>query len=240
MKFKVNTTIGQIITIDKLFEDGYHAIFIGTGNWNPKTLNIRGETLENSYYAIDYLRSPQKYDLGKKVVVIGAGNVAMDAARSSKYYGAKEVYIAYRRDFSDMSATKLEIDDTLKEGIEILTYKSPVEITEKGVILVDTKKIEDKEGNTSVITVKGSEKLFECDSILIAVGQTARNTIISNNKSVKANDKGLIIIDSEGNTSRQGVFSSGDVTHGPKTVIEAVVESKKVANSIHNYLRLKK
>lgn len=239
VKFKVNTTIGQIITIDKLFEDGYDSIFIGTGTWNPKRLNIKGETLGNSYYAIDYLRSPKNYDLGEKVVVIGAGNVAMDAARSAKYYGVKDVYVAYRRDFSDMSATKAEIGDALKEGVEFLTYKAPVEINENGIVLVDTKKIVDEEGKSSVIKIENSEKLFECDSILIAVSQIPRNTIISNNKSVKANDKGLIIIDSEGSTSRKGVFSSGDVAHGPKTVIEAVVESKKVANSIDNYLKSK-
>lgn len=239
VKFKVNTSIGQIITIDKLFEDGYDAIFIGTGTWNPKRLNIRGETLGNSHYAIDYLKSPKNYDIGEKVVVIGAGNVAMDAARSAKYYGAKEVYVAYRRGFSNMSATKAEIEDALKEGVEILTYKAPVEINENGIVLMDTKKKIEKDGNISVIKIKNSEKLFECDSILIAISQIPRNTIISNNKSLKANDKGLIITDSDGSTSREGVFSSGDVAHGPKTVIEAVVSSKEVANSIDNYLKSK-
>lgn len=237
VKFKVNTLIGPVITIDKLFEDGYDAVFIGTGVWNPRRLNIKGETLENSHYAIDYLRSPKKYDLGEDVVVIGAGNVAMDAARSAKYYGAKNVYLAYRRDFSDMTATKAEINDAIEEGVEFLTYKAPIEIYEDGIVLADTKKITDEEGNSSLITVEGSEELFRCDSILIAVSQTPRNTIISNNKSVKANDRGLIIIDNDGNTTREGVFSSGDVTHGPKTVIEAVVTSKKVANSIDNYLK---
>ncbi|MCR8746243.1 NAD(P)-dependent oxidoreductase [Romboutsia lituseburensis] len=240
VKFKVNTSIGQVITIDKLFEDGYDAVFIGTGVWNPKRLNIKGETLGNSYYAINYLKSPKKYDLGEKVVIIGAGNVAMDAARSAKYYGAKEVHVVYRRDFSDMAATKVEIMDALEEGVEFLTYKAPVEIYENGIVLADTKKIANEDGNNSVIKVENSESLFECDSILIAVSQIPRNTIISNNESVKANDKGLIIIDREGNTSREGVFSSGDVTHGPKTVIEAVVSSKKVANSIDNYLKSKR
>lgn len=237
VKFKLNTSIGQIITIDKLFEDGYDAIFIGTGVWNPKRLNIKGETLGNSYYAIDYLRSPKKYDLGEKVVVIGAGNVAMDAARSVKYYGAKEVYVAYRRDFSDMTATKAEIEGALEEGVEFLTYKAPVEICKNGVVFIDTKKISNEDGKSSITNIENSKNLFECDSILIAVSQIPRNTIISNNKSVKADDKGLIIIDVEGCTSREGVFSSGDVTHGPKTVIEAVVASKNVADSIDKYLQ---
>lgn len=239
VKFKVNTTIGQIITIDKLFEDGYDAVFIGTGTWNPKRLNIKGETLGNSYYAIDYLRYPKNYDIGGRVVVIGAGNVAMDAARSAKYYGAKEVYVAYRRGFSNMSATKAEIEDALKEGVEFLIYKAPVEINENGIVLMDTKKNIDEDGNISVVKIENSEKLFQCDSILIAISQIPRNTIISNNKSLKANDRGLIITDSDGSTSREGVFSSGDVAYGPKTVIEAVVSSKSVANSIDNYLKSK-
>lgn len=236
VKFKVNTLIGPVITMDKLFEDGYDAIFIGTGVWNPKRLNIKGETLGNSHYAIDYLRSPQKYDLGENVVVVGAGNVAMDAARSAKYYGAKNVYLAYRRDFSDMTATKVEINDVIKEGVEFLIYKAPIEILEEGIILADTKKIIDEDGNSSVIKVEGSEELFKCDSVLIAVSQTPKNTIISNNKGIDINTKGLIIIDDEGHTTRKGVFSSGDVTHGSKTVVEAVVSSKKVANSIDKYL----
>ena len=92
-----NTLIGPVITIDKLFSDGYKAIFIGTGVWNPKTLNIKGETLGNVHYAIDYLKSPNVYRLGKRVAVIGAGNVAMDAARVAKRNGADEVYILYRK-----------------------------------------------------------------------------------------------------------------------------------------------
>lgn len=236
VKFKVNTLIGPIITIDKLFEDGYEAIFIGTGVWNPRKLNIKGETLENSYYAIDYLRSPKKYDLGNEVIVIGAGNVAMDAARSAKHYGAKNVKVAYRRDFSDMTATKAEINDAIEEGIEILTYKMPVEINEEGIILADTKKIIDDKGNNSIVKIDKSEQLSKCNSILIAVSQVPRNTIVSNNTTIKANDRGLIITDENGSTTREGVFSSGDVTHGAKTVIEAVVKSKKVADSIDKYL----
>ncbi|MGL5752334.1 MAG: FAD-dependent oxidoreductase, partial [Paraclostridium sp.] len=108
VKFKINSLIGPVVTMDKLFDDGYDAIFIGTGVWNPRKLDIKGETLGHVHYAIDYLRSPKNYDLGDKVVVIGAGNVAMDASRSAKYYGSKDVYVAYRRDICDMSATKAE------------------------------------------------------------------------------------------------------------------------------------
>ncbi len=113
-------------------------MFIGTGTWSPKRLDIKGETLGNSLYAINYLRSPKRYNLGKKVIVIGAGNVAMDAARSAKRYGADEVTIAYRKDFCDMKACTAEIEETKEDGLLFETYKAPIEITEEGVIFADT------------------------------------------------------------------------------------------------------
>ncbi|MGL5756206.1 MAG: NAD(P)-dependent oxidoreductase [Paraclostridium sp.] len=236
VKFKINATVGPVLTLDKLFEDGYDAIFIGTGVWNPRRLEIKGESLGHVHYAIDYLRSPKNYELGDKVVVVGAGNVAMDASRSAKHYGSKDVYVAYRRDFDDMTATKAEIHEAIEEGVEFMTYKSPVKITPKGIILADTKKILDENGKSSLVTVENSEKLFECDSILVAVSQTPRNTIVSNNKGLDVNNRGLILTDNSGHTTRDGVFACGDVTHGAKTVIEAVVAAKTVAISIDEYL----
>ncbi|MDD6795039.1 MAG: FAD-dependent oxidoreductase, partial [Clostridiaceae bacterium] len=117
VKFRLNATVGSAITLDKLFEDGYKAIFIGTGVWNPRKLNIPGETFGNVHYAIDYLRSPSSYDLGDNVIVIGAGNVAMDAARSAKFYGSKNVSIFYRRGFENMTATKDEIQDAKNDDV---------------------------------------------------------------------------------------------------------------------------
>ena len=236
VKFKINSVVGPVLTLDKLFDDGYDAIFIGTGVWNPRKLDIKGESLGHVHYAIDYLRSPQNYDLGNKVVVIGAGNVAMDASRSAKHYGSKDVYVAYRRDFEDMTATKAEIHEAIEEGVQFMTYKAPVKIVNEGIILADTKKVVDENGKTSLITVTDSEKLFKCDSILIAVSQLPRNTIVSNNKGLDVNNRGLIMTDDSGHTTRDGVFACGDVTHGAKTVIEAVVAAKTVANSIDEYL----
>lgn len=237
VKFKINSLIGPVVTMDKLFDDGYDAIFIGTGVWNPRKLDIKGETLGHVHYAIDYLRSPKNYDLGDKVVVIGAGNVAMDASRSAKYYGSKDVYVAYRRDICDMSATKAEIKDAVEEGVEFMTFKSPVKIVKEGIILADTKKVVDESGKASLVNVEGSEKLFECDSVLVAVSQVPRNTIVSNNKGLEVNNRGLITTDNSGHTTLDGVFACGDVTHGASTVIEAVVASKKVADSIDEYLK---
>lgn len=237
VKFKINATVGPILTLDKLLEDGYDSIFIGTGVWNPRRLEIKGESLGHVHYAIDYLRSPKNYDLGNKVVVIGAGNVAMDAARSAKHYGSKDVFVAYRRDFDNMTATKAEIHEAIEEGVEFITYKAPIKIVNEGIILADTKKVVNEDGTTSLITVEDSEKLFECDSILVAVSQVPRNTIVSNNKGLDVNNRGLIMTDNSGHTTRDGVFACGDVTHGAKTVIEAVVAAKIVAQSIDEYLK---
>ncbi|RDY24562.1 NAD(P)-dependent oxidoreductase [Romboutsia maritimum] len=237
VKIKINSLIGPVVTLDKLFEDGYKSIFIGTGVWNPRKLNINGETLGHVHYAINYLRTPNSYDLGDKVIVIGAGNVAMDAARSAKYYGSKEVHVAYRRDFEDMTATKHEIQEAKSEGVLFDTFKSPVEIVDGGIILEDTKKVIAEDGSTSLIAVEGSQKLYKCDSVLIAVSQVARNTIVINNKGLDTKNSGLLLTDEKGQTTREGVFACGDVAHGARTVIEAVVAAKSIAVSIDNYLQ---
>lgn len=233
---KINSLVGPVITLDKLFEDGYKSIFIGTGVWNPRKLGIKGESFGNVHYAIDYLRSPELYNLGNNVAVIGAGNVAMDAARTAKYYGAENVSIYYRRDFEDMSATKHEIQETKDEGIVFNTFRSPVEITDEGVILTETLKMQNEDGTNSVVNIEGSEKLHKCDTILIAVGQVPRNTIVKNNTGLEIKRGGLLFTDENGQTSREGVFACGDVAHGAKTVIEAVVTAKKISESMDNYL----
>lgn len=237
IKIKINSMIGPVVTLSKLFEDGYKSIFIGTGVWNPKRLNIKGETFGHAYYAIDYLRTPERYDLGENVIVIGAGNVAMDAARSAKYYGSKNVTVCYRRDFENMTATKHEISEAKNEKVNFETFKAPVEIVDGGIILEDTKKVVNEDGSTSLVTVEGSAKFYPCDSVLIAVSQVPRNTIVVNNKGLDVKHGGLILTDEFGQTTREGVFACGDVTHGARTVIEAVVDAKKVSESMEHYLQ---
>ena len=156
VKIRYNALIGPVLTIDKILEDGYKAIFIGTGVWNPKTLNIKGESLGHVNYAINYLKSPKSFRLGEKVIVIGAGNVAMDAARAAKHYGAKNVKVIYRKDFEHMTATKVEINDAKEEGVKFELFKSPVEIVDEGVVFIDTKMIEE-DGKTKMINIEGSE-----------------------------------------------------------------------------------
>lgn len=238
VKIRYNALVGPVITIDKLFEDGYDAVFIGTGVWNPKPLNIKGETFGHVHYAIDYLKSPNSYRLGDNVIIIGAGNVAMDAARTAKYYGSKNVTVVYRKDFEDMTATKVEINDAKEEGVNFELFKSPVEITDDGVIFIDTKKLDDE--RKTMVNIEGSEKLIKADSVIIAISQSPKNNIVSNTTNLDTNKYGLIITDDEGHTTKEGVFASGDVVTGAKTVVEAVANAKKVANSIQEYLKLKK
>ena len=230
-----NTLIGPVITIDKLFSDGYKAIFIGTGVWNPKTLNIKGETLGNVHYAIDYLKSPNVYRLGKRVAVIGAGNVVMDAARVAKRNGADEVYILYRKGEEDMPATGDEIREAKEDDIKFKHFVAPLEITEEGVKLVRTENIKGEDGRVQTKILEDEEEFFECDSTIIAVSQAPKNNIVSHTESLETNKWGLLVTDEQGHTTRDGVFGSGDVVTGAKTVVEAVANAKIVANAIEEY-----
>jgi glutamate synthase (NADPH) small chain len=235
VKIRPNTLIGPYITLDRLFEDGYKAVFIGTGVWNPKTLNIKGETLGNVHYAIDYLNSPGTYRLGKKVAVIGAGNVAFDAARSAKRNGA-DVTVLYRKGFEQMTASKQEIEEAKEDGVKFNLFKAPLEITEEGVKVACTENVSDQNGKIKTV-MTGEEELFKCDSVIIAVSQNPKNNIVSNTTELNTNKWGLLITDEKGNTTKKGTFASGDVVTGPKLVVDAVAHAKIVADTMDEYCR---
>lgn len=236
VKIRPNTLVGPVITLDKLFYDGYKAIFIGTGVWNPRTLDIKGESLGNVHYAIDYLKSPNVYKLGKKVCVIGAGDVAMDAARTAKRNGAEEVYILYRKGMENVPATKAELEGAISDGVKFELFKSPLELTENGVKYIETENAVGEDGKVNTVTKEGQEGLFECDSIIIAVSQSPRNNIVSNTTGLETNRWGLLVTDKCGHTTRKGVFASGDVVTGAKTVVEAASHAKIVAEEIEKYI----
>lgn len=239
VKIRPNTLIGPVLTLDKLFYDGYKAVFIGTGVWNPKTLNIKGESLGNVHYAIDYLKSPEVYNLGEKVCVIGAGDVAMDSARTAIRNGAKEVYILYRKGIENVPATKAELEGAVKDGVKFEFFKSPTELTEEGVKYIATKNEVSEDGTVITVNIDGEEGLFECDSIIISVSQSPRNNIVSNTKGLETNRWGLLLADEFGHTTRDGVFASGDVVTGAKTVVEATAHAKIVAEEIEKYINSK-
>ena len=236
VKIRPNTLVGPVLTLEKLFYDGYKAIFIGTGVWNPKTLDIKGESLGNVHYAIDYLKSPNVYNLGNKVCVIGAGDVAMDAARTAKRNGANEVYILYRKGMENVPATKAELEGAISDGIKFELFKSPLELTEDGVKYIETENVISEDGRISTVTIECKEGLFECDSIIIAVSQSPKNNIVSNTIGLETNKWGLLLTDEVGHTTRDGVFASGDVVTGAKTVVRAASHAKIVAEEIEKYI----
>ena len=239
VKIRPNTLIGPVLTLDKLFFDGYKAVFIGTGVWNPKTLDIKGESLGNVHYAIDYLKSPQVYNLGKKVAVIGAGNVAMDAARVAKRSGAEEVYVVYRKGFENMPCTKVELEEAKEDGVKFELFKAPLELTEEGIKYIETKNEVTEDGRVNTVTLEGTEGIFNCDSIIIAVSQSPRKNIVANTTGLETNKWGLLLTDDKGHTTKDGVFASGDVVTGANTVVHAVAYAKVVADSIEEYCNKK-
>lgn len=230
VKFRMNILIGPVITIEDLFRDGFDALFIGTGVWSPKKLGIKGESLGNVHFAMDYLKNPEVYDLGKKVCVIGAGNVAMDVARTAIRKGSRDVVVMYRKGEENMSASKFEINYAKMDGVKFEFYKSPIELTEKGVYYMDNTKDEsDRE-----------REFMEFDSVIISISQGPKKNILASSKGIDASKSGFVVVDDEGRTTREGVFASGDVVTGGKTVVQAVAYSKKVAESIHKYIQSKK
>lgn len=225
VKIRKNIMIGKNITLDDLQRDGFDAIFIGTGVWAPKKLGIKGESLGNVHFAIDYLKTPKAYDLGKKVVVVGAGNVAMDVARTAIRNGSREVSVMYRKGEDSMPAEKIEIEHAKIDGVKFNLYKNPLEFTEEGIKYEHT--------NPDEMYGFGFEK---ADSILVAISQTARDLIVKNNTGLSLGENGLLQSDENGVTTRRGVFASGDVVTGARTVVEAVAFSKRVAVSIEEYI----
>lgn len=225
VKIRKNIMIGKNITLDDLQRDGFDAIFIGTGVWAPKKLGIKGESLGNVHFAIDYLKTPKAYDLGKKIVVVGAGNVAMDVARTAIRNGARDVQVMYRKGEDSMPAERIEIEHAKIDGVKFNLFKSPLEFTNEGIKFEYTNPEEE------------SGFGFEpADTILVAISQTARDLIVKNNTGLSLGENGLLQSDENGVTTRQGVFASGDVVTGARTVVEAVAFSKRVAVSIEDYI----
>ena len=231
IKIRPNTSIGTAITIEDLFRDGYKAVFVGTGVWRPNTLKIKGETLGHVHYGINYLYSPDSFHLGQHVIVIGAGNAAMDVARTALRHGVRKLEC-----FSvtpTVAASRHEFEYAELEGVEFHYCKMPVEITDEGVIFVDA--VENEEGR--MVPVEGTEQLYPADIVIVSISQGPANKLMNTTKGLKANDRGLIATDDEGHTSLPGVFASGDVVKGARTVVEAVKYSKIVAEAMDRYMQ---
>ena len=231
IKVRPNTDVGKALKVDDLFRDGYKAIFIGTGVWRPNTLKIKGESLGHVHYAINYLQNPDVYHLGDRVIVIGAGNAAMDVARTAIRHGSRHVQcfsITKKITASDYEASYAKL-----EGVDFLYNKKPVEITDAGVIFRDLEEAED-----GTLTEKpGTEMLYPANSVIVSISQGACTTITESTEGLEVNNRGLFVTDEVGRTSRPGVFASGDAVKGARTVVEAVAYSKKVAEAMHEYMK---
>ena len=231
IKFRPNTHIGGAIGIDDLFRDGYKAIFVGTGVWKPNALHIKGETLGNVHFGINYLNNPDSYQLGKRVIVIGAGNAAMDVARTAIRKGVQELTC-----FSitkQVAASKHEFSYAQLEGVQFEYNMAPVEIKDDGVIFKDV--IENEDGTFT--DVPDSTHFFPADSVIISISQGPQNRIVNTTQGLAADKRGLLVADETGHTTRPGIFASGDVVNGARTVVEAVAHSKIVAESMHQYMQ---
>ena len=231
VKIKFNVTIGKAFGVEELFRDGFKAISIGTGVTWPIALNVKGETLGHVHYGVHFLERPDVYELGDSMIVIGAGNVAMDVARTALRRGVKDVKITVRSD--RYTASKEEKEYAEIEGAQFIYNKAPVEITDEGVLFADTVCDE----NHRVISTSDKTELMKADTVMICVSQRPSNLILTQTEGLEINERGLAKINEDGSTSRPGLFASGDVVRGAKTVVEAAETSKRVAFAMDNYLK---
>ncbi len=258
VEFNLNVVIGKSYTLDDLKKLGYYAIFIGVGAGTPMFLGIPGENLKGVYSANEYLTRINamkgylfpEYDTpvktGKKVAVVGAGNVAMDAARwSRRLPGVEEVYIVYRRSEAEMPARKEEIERAHEEGIKFNLLTNPVEILGdengwvKGMKCIKMELGEpDSSGRRKPIPVKGSEFVIEVDTVIPALGTKANKLLTADVPGLNLTKWGNIAADeSTGATSIPGVFAGGDITTGSATVIAAMGAGRKAARAIDAYIQ---
>jgi glutamate synthase (NADPH/NADH) small chain len=247
VRIKPNTTIGANITVDELFRDGYRSVVIGTGVWRPRKLGVRGESLGHVHFAVEYLRNPGIYRLGKRVLIIGAGNVAMDVARTVLRHGSRDVTIVCNGDESSITAREVDVEYAKIDGAKFEFGKTAVEFVDEGAILAETEAAAHGGGDAYEAAgvaagaspdgpVAGTEQLYAADSVIVAISQGPRSVIVSSTKGIGVDENGLVITDGWGRTTREGVFASGDVVTGAKTVVEAVKASRRVAEAIHQYI----
>lgn len=255
---ETNMVMGKVLTIDELFEMGNEAIFVGSGAGLPRFMNIPGESLNGVYSANEFLTrinlmkayqpdSKTPIQHAKKTVVVGGGNVAMDAARSAMRLGSDEVYIVYRRGMEELPARKEEVEHAQEEGIIFKTLHNPVEIlgdengNVRGIRCIKMELGEpDESGRRRPIEVPGSEFEIECDSVIMSIGTSPNPLISSTTPGLDTNKRGCLITkDESGLTTRDGVYAGGDAVTGAATVILAMGAGKSAAAAIDEYIKNK-
>lgn len=255
VKIETNVIVGRTVTIDELFEEeGFKAVFVGSGAGLPKFMGIKGENSNGVFSANEFLTrsnlmkafkegysTPIKS--GSKVAVVGGGNVAMDAARTALRLGS-EVHIVYRRSEEELPARKEEVHHAKEEGVIFDILTNPVEIISdedgwvKGMKCVKMKLLEaDESGRRRPVEIEGSEFIMDVDTVIMSLGTSPNPLISSTTKGLEINKRGCVIADdNNGLTSREGVFAGGDAVTGAATVILAMGAGKKAAIGIHEYL----
>lgn len=252
---ETNVIVGRSLTIDDLMEDGYQAVFVGSGAGLPRFLNIPGENLLGVYSANEFLtrvnlmkaykfpETPTPVKVGKNVAVVGAGNVAMDAARTAKRLGAENVYIVYRRGEDEVPARKEEVHHAKEEGIIFKLLNNPCEIHGEdgwvtGIEVVKQELGEpDASGRRSPVPVEGSNYVIPVETVVIAIGQSPNPLIRQTTPGLETQKWGGIIVDEDTmKTSKEGVYAGGDTVTGAATVILAMGAGKKAAKAIDEKL----
>ncbi|MBR3235760.1 MAG: FAD-dependent oxidoreductase [Atopobiaceae bacterium] len=234
VRIRHNTAIGASLLIGDLFRDGYDAVFVGTGTWRAQTLGVSGEAGGNVLFGLDYLRSPQTAEVGERVAVIGAGNTAMDVARTAFRQGAREVTMYARS--KHISASSDELEYALLDGCELVQGKAICEINEKGPVFRTA--IFDE--NDKVVGYEEELDQVECDTVIVAVSQKPKNKLILTTEGLEGDDRGLLIVDDHGMCTVPGVFAAGDVVTGPNTVVHAVAATKVAVDGMLDYMGVTK
>ena len=230
VKIRPHVVMGGDLMIDNLFRDGYRAVFIGTGVWRPSTLGIEGETLANVHFGISYLARPISYTIGQTVAVIGMGNVAMDVARTAFRHGAQRVMLFQRG--SKSPASDHEMEYARLDGAEFFFGKSIQRITPQGPVFKNSVLNE----NGRPVGVEGEDELVPADTTIIAINQGPKDKLVNTTHGLQASERGLLIVDENNMTTREGVFAGGDVVHGSLTVVHAVEDAKTAARAMMEYM----
>ena len=260
VEIRVNTLVGKTVSVDELFRDGFDAIFLGTGAGLPHFLGIPGENLNGVYSANEFLTRSNlmkaylfpEYDtpiwVGKRVAVVGAGNVAMDAARTALRLGAEKVTIVYRRSRAEMPARLEEIENAEEEGVEFMLLTNPIRVLgdERGWVRgMECIRMElgepDESGRRRPVPVPGSEFVIDIDTMISAVGTDPNPLLVRSVPGLKLGRHGNVIVNEEtGETSVPGVFAGGDIVTGSATVIAAMGAGKIAARGIDKFIRAKR
>ncbi|MBR0257318.1 MAG: NAD(P)-dependent oxidoreductase [Synergistaceae bacterium] len=230
IQIRLNATIGSVLMIDDLFRDGYDSVFVGTGAERPRTLGIRGESLGNVHFAMNYLANPKAHHLGRKVAVIGVGNAAMDVARTALRNGTHSVTLYAMG--KEIAASSSEVAYAELDGAEIETGMQVQEITEEGPVFCRTIYGE----NDEIIGHEDERIQVHADSTIISISQIPRGKLVRTTSGLTASEHGLLIVDENYMTTREGVFAAGDVITGAKTVVHAVEGAKKAAEAMMKYM----